>query len=112
MKSALKVRVVTGRHAGATQVIDQKAFVVGSSLESDIVLTDASVLAKHAKFTPGDNAVELEALEGDITVGAQIIRPGSKVKTQYPVRCALGAAEIEVSGALYPHKSSVVPLMQ
>src|ERR1700754_2238842 len=106
MKSALRVRVVTGRHAGATQAIDQKAFVIGSSLESDIVLTDASVFARHAKLTPDDNAIELEALEGDIIVGAEIIRAGSKVKTQYPVRCALGTAKIEVSGAPSPHKSS------
>ena len=61
---------------------------------------------------PGDSVIELEALEGEITVGGQIIQPGSTAKTRYPVRCALGEAEIEISGTLPDDKSSALPLMK
>lgn len=112
MRSAIRLHVLGGRHAGATQVLDQSRFIIGNSLKSDIVLTDPSVLPAHAQITPSGSTMELEALDGEIVLEGQTIRPGSKIQIRSPSRFALGEAEIEVTEVPLQAKSSLGSLLK
>jgi hypothetical protein len=97
MNSGLSLRVTKGKHAGAVQDLQYMPLVIGSSLDADIVLTDEAVLTKHLRLTPGVSTAGLEPLDGEVLSEGRSIYPGGKAQVRYPLRIALGGAELEIA---------------
>lgn len=98
MPSVARLIVKTGRHTGATEALDAKASVLGSSLDSDIVLTDSSVASAHVRLLPTERGLDVEAIGGDVVSPKETIAQGNHALLRYPAEISLGDVQIEVVG--------------
>jgi type III secretion protein D len=94
--SRIKLRVTGGRHTGAVSSANSEPQIIGSSLDADLVLTDTGVYPRHARINSSRQEFELEALEGAVAVNGSSVRPGQKIKAQYPATMEVGEAKIEI----------------
>ena len=62
--SAVVIRIYSGVHAGAQIELTPGTWVFGRDDSCDIILTDASIAARHAAFTAADNDLSFEKLDG------------------------------------------------
>ncbi len=90
------LHAVSGSHAGATHELAEKPYVIGSSLDADIVLTDPRIAGRHARITPARGYVEIEALESSIVAGTFTLQPAETIEVRYPVTLEVGAAKLSV----------------
>lgn len=63
-----ELRILNGLNRGVAFPFFEESIVIGSSMESDILIPDPGVCGMHAKFVrnPDTNEVRVEALEGDL----------------------------------------------
>jgi type III secretion protein D len=95
MNAIAKLKVVSGRHAGAVQELGSDQVAIGNSMTADIVLTDPSVAPVHAKVTCGDFRFVLEAVSSSISIADKKLAPGEVLKCTYPKPFTLGDVEVE-----------------
>ncbi len=95
MTALAKLKILTGRHAGAEQTLTPGEAAIGSSLGGDIVLTDPSIAPLHAKLSCGRFRLELEAVDASVSIDGRKLEPGDRITSAYPVRFALGDVETE-----------------
>ena len=91
---ALSVR--SGRHAGAQQAISMTAFSIGSSFESDLVLSDPSVWPSHARLSVRDQMIKVEAVASPLFVNGTELALNAAAETRLPSRLRVGDIEIDI----------------
>jgi hypothetical protein len=92
----LRLRVLSGRHAGAQFAFPQGEFMIGRGPDADLALTDDTVSHHHAKIVVSERQVTIEDLRslngtklGGVSLrGVAILRPGDRVM--------IGETELEV----------------
>lgn len=94
----VQIRVVSGRHAGAKQLLSAGALTIGSSMDADVVLTDPSVEAIHAQITLSALKIRVQAAGNPISLGTQHLTTSGKAESRYPARLVLGDIELELTG--------------
>jgi type III secretion protein D len=94
-----QMRVLSGNQRGASAALPEGAILIGNSLEADVVLTGLDVKPRHATVTLTDVGVELEALEGAISVNGVRKVSGERVTVRYPASIKIGESEIEFQRA-------------
>lgn len=73
----VRLRVESGRHAGAELFLDEGRHSLGNSVETDIVLTDPGIAKTHARFDLGSEGLRIVAVESAVTLVDQgVIEPG------------------------------------
>lgn len=86
-----ELRVLSGTHAGARALVLQDTQIVGSDPECDFVLSDAGVLARHARLElKEDGSSVLSWLDGRLE--PLVVRPGQGARIG-PVSIAIEAAD-------------------
>lgn len=60
----LELRILSGYHRGATLPLEARPLSIGADEESDVVLADPGLAARHARLAPEDGRWVLEALDG------------------------------------------------
>jgi hypothetical protein len=119
-----RLSVTKGRHAGASLDVTKPLLTIGSALSANVVLTDPDVLARHAAISfvpqaangldgsasamggtkhggkpdkPGSTAT-IEALDGSVLAGIQMIEPGQSISVLLPCTLQFGGCSIELTG--------------
>ncbi|MGK9168732.1 hypothetical protein KXR53_20630 [Inquilinus limosus] len=88
--------VLEGPNAGTVQKLAPAPYRVGSGLDSDIVLADATLAPVHALIDIGRQRVRVEPLAGAVVVPgrAGTMEPGGAVTLPLPAELTLGASRI------------------
>jgi hypothetical protein len=94
--SGIKLHVTAGRHSGAVRDVNGEPQFIGSSLDANLVLTDAGVCPRHARIDFSRWGFELEALDGAVLVNGSSLQPGQRTQARYPSTVAVGDAQIEI----------------
>jgi Inner membrane component of T3SS, periplasmic domain len=122
-----RLTVTHGRHAGATVTVTKPRVTIGSALSANIVLTDADVQPRHALVSfvaaatdavgtaPGQSTgakkpnatATIEALDGSVLAGIQLIEPGQSVEVALPCTLKFGTCAVEISRPK-PARSSLI----
>ncbi|RWM11451.1 MAG: hypothetical protein EOR71_02010 [Mesorhizobium sp.] len=93
--SCVALSVIHGFHAGAELSLAEPLYTVGSSTESDIVLTDAGIAPIHVRLRRKGSQIEIEAVGGDVTLATgETLREGQGSRCRLPVGIAVGEARI------------------
>ena len=90
--------VESGLHAGASQTLGADRYILGSSVESDIVLLDGAVEPRHAAIQEWESQLHVEPLGSDIVVdGGERLRAGTVHPLRMPVSLVIGDARLTFS---------------
>jgi hypothetical protein len=99
MLREVALRVTGGLHTGATLVLAEPHYTVGSSTESDIVLRDSGIASVHARLRRRGAEVEVEALGGDVKLtNGEIVPKGHGRRCKLPLQIAFGEAHVLLAG--------------
>jgi hypothetical protein len=97
------LRVRGGLHRGAAVPLHEGAVTIGSSLDDDIVLHDAGVVAAHLLVSAGDGALAVQAREGGWALEGLPVPLNESIRVlsgrnAESVILRLGESAIELSG--------------
>ena len=91
--------VTDGLHSGAKLDFGDTTFTIGSSLDSDIVLSDPGIAETHARFRLTANRVYIEAIGGAVILaGGEVVPEGYGRRCRLPIEVAMGEAHIRLTG--------------
>lgn len=98
----LRLVVVKGRHEGASLAINRREFTIGSSIESDIVLSDPEIAETHVRIKRNSGVltdrIEVTALVDDVVVGSEEPAAGTTAVTSLPADIHIGNSIVRVEG--------------
>lgn len=114
MASALQLEITTGLHQGVCLALDLPAYLIGSAVTADLLLSDPGVAAEHLMLRLERGSVAIEARGGDVQVtdptGRSLQVPmGHGHRARLPVVLQLGAAQLRLQ-ANTPFKPHAAPL--
>jgi hypothetical protein len=93
------LRVLRGRHTGAEAEISSGRIAIGSSLDSDIVLTDRGVMPEHLVVDlvgkPGARTLTVSALAGGVLVAGEEVQSGAPRAFAMPLTIDIGDVGIQ-----------------
>lgn len=91
--------VTEGLHSGANLDFTDTTFTIGSSLDSDVVLSDPGIAETHARFRLSANRVHIEAIGGTVALSdGQVVPEGYGRRCRLPIEATIGAARIRLTG--------------
>ena len=102
----LRLEIVAGAHHGAVLTLEPGAYLIGSSPDADIVLSDDGVVAEHAAVHVGSDGVRLDAIGADVTVDDELLPQSRGCRLRLPVNFSVGAARIELVDVTAPSASA------
>nr|WP_300311855.1 EscD/YscD/HrpQ family type III secretion system periplasmic domain-containing protein [Halomonas sp.] len=91
------LEVTDGFHRGVTIPVEQPVCRIGSSSQSDVMLSDTGVAAEHVTLRFHARMVAIEATGGDVTVGGKVLTQGTGWRTNLPVTFEMGDAKLQLS---------------
>ncbi|WP_163266851.1 SctD/MshK family protein [Chelativorans alearense] len=104
----IEFEVIEGVHSGAKLEFTESTFTIGSSVDSEIVLSDPDIAETHARLRVTANRVYLEAIGGPITLGdGQVLPEGYGRKCRLPVEAVVGEARIRLVGLEGPQPTPI-----
>lgn len=88
--STVVLRLFTGPHMGAELVLEPGEYVLGSSLDCDIILHDSSVAPRHLKLLVEGNPASIRAipLEGKALIAGELLDANAELLPRTP--CFVG----------------------
>ena len=92
-----QLEIVEGLHAGVRLDLSDGEYSVGPTPNSDIVLRDKGVLARHAILRIERGEVRVEATGGEVRVGTLRIAAGNGCRLRLPAVIHLGEASLRLS---------------
>ncbi len=93
---AVVIKVLSGQHAGASQELAFGELAVGSSLDADIVITDPGIAGHHVRLSFTQTKLEIEALEGEVTLNGEAVAQGSSASDAYPSLISVAGVSLEI----------------
>lgn len=89
--------VTDGYHAGASLDIENRAYTLGSDVNSDIVLADPGIGKTHLVLRRNGRQLDIEAVGGDVLLNdEELIPEGHGRSHRLPVRIKVGGAELAI----------------
>jgi hypothetical protein len=96
--NCLTMSVESGLYAGSSHAFVPGRYTIGSSMDADIVLMDADVEPLHAMIDASGPELQVEALAGRISIGAQkYLASGARQTVATPLRMNIGAVQLHFS---------------
>ncbi len=89
-ESTIVLRVLSGVQRGAEMPLRSASYVLGSGDDVDIVLADGSLKSSHVSLTISNGDVSVQALEGEVVVGDQVLQPGEGAPLEMPAAMVVG----------------------
>jgi hypothetical protein len=98
--NCLTMSIESGLYAGSSHEFTPGRYTIGSSVDADIVLMEADVEPLHAVIDASGPEIQVEALAGRISVGAQKhLATGARQIVAMPLRMNIGAVRLHFSRA-------------
>ena len=98
--NCLTMSIKSGLYAGSSHEFAPGRYTIGSSVDADIVLMEADVEPLHAVIDASGPEVQVEALAGRISVGAQKhLATGTRLIVAMPLRMNIGDVQLHFSCA-------------
>ncbi|MDE5453996.1 hypothetical protein GWE18_14190 [Bradyrhizobium sp. CSA112] len=98
--NCLTMSIESGLYAGSSHEFAPGRYTIGSSVDADIVLMEADVEPIHALIDATGPEIQVEALAGRISVGAQKhLATGARQIVATPLRINIGAVQLHFSRA-------------
>jgi hypothetical protein len=98
--NCLTMSIESGLYAGSSHEFTPGRYTIGSSVDADIVLMEADVEPLHAVIDASGPEIQVEALAGRISVGAQKhLATGARQIVAMPLRMHIGAVQLHFSRA-------------
>lgn len=94
--AGVRLSVAAGLHEGAAMDLRQPVYVIGSGSDADIVLRDAGIENKHALIRRTGRRIEIEAVDGNVSVDGREITKGRGYGCKLPVEFAIGGAMVRL----------------
>src|SRR5262245_639023 len=99
----LTMCIESGLHAGASLKLGDERYVLGSSIEYDVVLRDAQVEPRHVAVQRSDRQLQIEPLTAEVQlVDGGTFGPGAVYPLSLPVSLLVGEARITFSAPKSP----------
>jgi hypothetical protein len=96
--NCLTMSVESGLYAGSSHAFVPGRYTIGSSMDADIVLMEADVEPLHALIDASGPELQVEALAGRISIGAQkYLASGARQTVATPLRMNIGAVQLHFS---------------
>ena len=99
----LTMSIESGTYAGASHAFVPGRYTIGSSIDADIVLMEADIEPLHAMIDASGPELQIEALAGEISLGAETYPAGARHTIATPLRMTIGAVQLQLRG---PNDSS------
>lgn len=109
-----EVKILTGRHAGVEERFPLGMYLVGSSFDADIVLTDDELSPRHFRLGIGSASLRVEAVDGQVNIDGRLLSPGEAHTGRYPAQIAVGSVKLvcnRISTSFLP-KNAIKTLRQ
>jgi hypothetical protein len=98
--NCLTMSIESGLYAGSSHELAPGRYTIGSSVDADIVLMETDVEPLHALIDASGPEIQIEALAGRISIGAQkALAAGARQAVATPLRMNIGAAQLHFSRA-------------
>ena len=104
--------VTDGYHAGATLDFENRAYTLGSDVESDILLADPGIAENHLVLRRNRSRLDVEAVGGDVLLNdGELIPEGHGRSCRLPVTLKVGEAilTIEAPQSSFPFSLPEIP---
>jgi hypothetical protein len=96
--NCLTMSIESGLYAGSSHEFAPGRYTIGSSVDADIVLMEADVEPLHAVIDASGPEIQVEALAGRISVGAQKhLATGARQIVAIPLRMNIGDVQLHFS---------------
>ncbi|MGY3238045.1 type III secretion protein D [Bradyrhizobium sp. USDA 4472] len=100
--------VLSGCYSGLTGKVGTGSCLIGSSLDADLIFVEQGLEPRHLRVTPHSNAIEIEALAGDVRIeGHETILPNEPIVVALPVTLHAGAMSIRWTIEDYKQAGSI-----
>lgn len=114
----MRLTVLKGRHEGASLAVNHREFTIGSSLDSDIVLTDSGVADSHVRVRRSSatfiDRIEVTALADNVIVGTEAPPVGARTTVTLPIDIHVGDSLVRIEsdnpGKALKSTLSLIPL--
>lgn len=113
------LEVMSGFHRGVVVPLEQPVCRIGSSPQSDVILSDDDITAEHVTLRFHARMVAIEAVGGDVEVGGKCLKQGTGWRTNLPVTIAIGDVQLQLSQpvlslppAIQLIQESITPVIQ
>lgn len=95
------LEILDGLHQGVSLSLDKAVYRIGNSPDSDLILGDDGIAARHLVLRILPDQVAVEACGGDVSVatpngGPQLIHQGHGLKVRLPVELTFGEARLRL----------------
>ncbi|MFC3282187.1 SctD/MshK family protein [Litchfieldella rifensis] len=91
------LEVMSGFHRGVVVPLEQPVCRIGSSPQSDVMLSDDDITAEHVTLRFHARMVAIEAVGGDVEVGGKYLKQGTGWRTNLPVTITIGNVRLQLS---------------
>ena len=96
--NCLTMSIESGLYAGSSHEFAPGRYTIGSSVDADIVLMETDVEPLHVLIDATGPEIQVEALAGKISVGAQKhLATGARQVVAMPLRMNIGAVQLHFS---------------
>ena len=92
----LQLEVVAGVHRGVALTLDKADYRIGSSRQTDIVLSDRGIAPEHAVLHDEGATVRIDATGGEVSVEQKSIPMGYGYRVRLPAEIVLGEARLHL----------------
>lgn len=75
----LLLRVLSGPHQGAEFDIPEEEIIIGAADECDVIISDALVTDRHAKFRPSEGRIFITPLDGNVFIDGKLLRESATI---------------------------------
>ena len=91
--NSVTLRIFSGIHLGAEIELEEGVYVIGTDDSCDIILTDTSLVARHAAlrvaFPDSLAQVSVEPLDGRISLSGTVLREEERLPVRYPFQLGM-----------------------
>jgi type III secretion system YscD/HrpQ family protein len=75
----LLLKVLSGPHQGAEFDIPEEEIIIGATDECDVIISDALVADRHAKFKPSEGRIFITPLDGNVFIDGKLLRESATI---------------------------------
>jgi hypothetical protein len=92
------IDIIVGCHSGVKRTLEKQTYRIGSAPGADIILRDPGVEPEHVTLSVDAFEARVEAVGGDVGLGADLLSKGYGCVRRYPFDLSLGLARIRFTG--------------
>lgn len=102
--NSAELEILDGLHKGVALALDKAVYRVGTASDTDLILGDAGVAARHLVLRLSGAQVAIEAMGGDVRIvdtngNATLLQQGHGQRVRMPVELRIGEARLRLRGS-------------